>query len=521
MAEGLKEKVVAFIDLGTNSARLLVVRLNPNYSYSILRRQKETVRLGQGEFSHRYLDNSAIERAVLVCRQFCETSKSFGADEIISVATSATREALNKDLLLQKIKTGAGLPIEVISGTEEARLIYLGVSSGVHIGNGKYFFIDIGGGSTEIIIGDQFNYYLLESLKLGAIRTTNKFFTENYQGTVSAARYEQIKRHILSKIVYVSKNIKKFELSGAIGSSGTIQALADIKNHVIQSKNSSGSDYLTLDELHYLIEYLCKKNLDERKNIPGINPERADIIVAGAIILYTILNEAGIKEIKISDRSLRDGMLFDYLSKLPGFPHAEQMPVRERSVQQLGKSCRIDETHAKNVIRLSLGLFDSGKETGFHSFGDKEKEILRYAAYLHDIGQFISFSQHQNHSYYVITNAPLLGFNENEVEIIGLITKYHRKKMPKKDSPVFSRLNEHDQNAVIILSLFLRMAEHMERSHDGRVEKAYFSDLGDDYSLNLESKSECNIERWSLEEDAKIFKRVFGKKLNLNFICPD
>lgn len=519
MAENLNEKVVAFIDLGTNSARLLIVRLNINSSYSVLRRQKEAVRLGQGEFIHGVLDDSAMDRAVLVCRQFVETAKNFGAEEIIAVATSATREALNKNIFIQRVQDEAKLSIEVISGTEEARLIYLGVSSGIHIATDKFFFIDIGGGSTEIIIGDQFDYYLLKSLKLGAIRTTNKFFHENYSEPVSSSQFEEIKKHVLEKYAYSSGSIKKYDIAGAVGSSGTIQALLDIKNRVdLIKKETSDCEYITANELLEIICYLCRKNLAERKNIPGLNPERADIIIAGSIILYTILKETGINEIKASERSLLDGLLVDYLSRLPGFPHAEKMPVRKRSVQQLGKSCRIDETHADNVIRLSFSLFDSGKNVNLHNFKEREREILEYSAYLHDVGQFISFSRHQYHSYYVIANAPLPGFNENEVEIIGLITRHHRKKMPKKTDLKFKELNDNDQKTVILLSLFLRMAEHMDRSHDGRIKKAVFTKSGDEFILNIESFCEYNIELWSLEEDAEIFQRIFGKKLLFNII---
>lgn len=519
MGENLTDKVVAFIDLGTNSARLLIVRLNSNNSYSVLRRQKETVRLGQGEFINGLLEDCAMERAVIVCRQFVEISKSFGAEEIIAVATSATREASNKEEFLQKIKKKAGLSLEVISGTEEARLIYLGVSSGIHIGAQNYFFIDIGGGSTEIIVGDQFDYYILKSLKLGAIRTTNLFFPLNYSEQITEKQLNEIKKHVLGKYEHTSRIIKKYNLSGAFGSSGTIQALVEIKNRVDSIKKEiQSNDTVTTNELLNIIYYLCQKNLAERKVVPGINPERADIIVAGAIILYTILSQTGIKEIKASDRSLRDGLLIDYLTKIPGFPHAEQMPIRERSVRQLGRSCKIDEIHAENVIRLSMSLFDSSKSQGLHNLGDREREILEYSAFLHDVGQFISFAQHQNHSYYVITNAPLLGFNQNEIEMIGLITRHHRKKMPKKTDVNLKILQENDQNVVVLLSTFLRMAEHMERSHDGRIKSALFIRSGSKIVLNIEAESRCDLELWSLEEDKPIFKRVFGKNFHINIV---
>ena len=517
MAESPAEKIIAFIDIGTNSARLMIIRLNTNFSYTVLRSQKETVRLGQGEFLSNVINDSAINRAVIVCRQFAETAKSFGAEEIIAVATSAAREASNKEYFLEKIKEESGLSVDIISGTEEARLIYLGVSSGIDIKGDKYFFIDIGGGSTEIIIGDQSDCYILESLKLGAIRTTGRFFPDNYSGTVSAEHFLEIQKHVLRNYAYSLNSIKKYNLKGAVGSSGTVQALVGIKNRLWGiKKEGSADDSITTNELYEVIDYLCKKNLDERRQVLGMNPERADIIIAGSIILYTILKETKLKEIKASDRSLRDGLLADYLSRLPGFLHEGEISVRKRSIIHLGKSCGVCEEHIENVTRLSFNLFDSAKLVLLHDFDERERELLEYSAYLHDAGHFISFSQHQNHSYYVIKNTPLIGFTENEIEIIALSARHHRKKAPKQSDSKIKKLSPEDKRAVLYLSLFLRMAEHMERSHDGRIKEAFFAKKDDDFILNIKSLCECSLELWSLEEDARIFEDIFGKKLFFN-----
>ena len=514
MDENPAERVISFIDLGTNSVRLLIVRLNPNFSYSILRQQKDSIRLGEKEFRRGKLDEDAIEKAVDICRNYTEISSNFGLDEIIAVATSAAREASNGKKLIKRLKNFAGIDVKIISGTEEARLIYLGVSSGIHIEEKNCLFIDIGGGSTELIVGNQIDYHLLKSIKIGALRTTEKFGLGELTGPVSGETLDSVYRHVKSKIVYAVRHISEYKISDAYGSSGTILSLTDIAYNLNSGKRKDeDKGAITINDIEYILKLLSERDIEERKKIPGLNPDRADIIIAGCIILHALMKESGIGSIKASDRSLRDGLLADYLLNQPGFSYRRELPVRDRSVRQLGKSCRINEAHANDVVRLSCELFDTARKCGLHSYGKPEREYLRHAAYLHDIGQFISFSRHQQHTHYIITNAPLLGFNESEINIIGLIARHHRKKMPKKKDPLFNSLDEESIQAITILSLFLRFAEHMERSHDGRVKHARLIKDGDGFAIEMESKKDCTLEVWALEEDAKIFEKIVSKKL--------
>lgn len=517
MPDRYAERLISFIDLGTNSVRLLIVRINPNHSYSVIRRQKEMIRLGEGSFATGVLSEEAINRAVMISRKFVEISLSFGAGEIISVATSAAREAVNGHELTRRLKAEANLDVKIISGEEEARLIYLGISNSITLGDDLCFFIDIGGGSTEIIVGNRFEHLYLKSLKIGALRTYYKFPGNPDTGTISDEELEEIRKFIRSKIAHSKTGVSKFSFSKAYGSSGTIRSLINIAKSSRKCREANEEeDYIDIGELKGIVESLCRMSVEERKSVPGLNPDRADISATGAIILHTILKEMNIGRLYYTDKSLRDGLLFDYLSNQPGFPHATVMPVKERSVRQFGRVCRIDEAHAEHIIRLSKDLFLSAGECGLHDYGDRELEMLGYAAYLHDIGQFISFSKHQNHSYYVITNAPILGFGQDEQEIIGLITKYHRKKAPRAKDEVFDELEQGTVNCVIVLSLFLRIAEHLDRSHDGRVKRAYFSKKGKSLVLNIESEKDCTIELWAVNDDLEIIEKTFRKKVRIN-----
>lgn len=513
--------IISFIDLGTNSARLLVIRLNPNHSYAVLTQQKQVVRLGEGEFADNFLAPEAIERTVVVLSCFAEMARSYGSSEIIAVATSATRDARNREALITRIREAAGFELNVISGPEEARLIWLGVSSGVDIGKSKSLFIDIGGGSTEIIVGDQTRTFLLRSLKLGALRTTNSFISPTLSGPVPGPVIQAIRKHIRSRASHTIRHVVGKKIQQAFGSSGTITSLEAIAAGMKGLPVPHRQGVLTLSELSTVVLYLCGLSLKDRRTVSGLNPDRADIIIAGALILETLLQEAGMKEIIVSARSLRDGLLVDYLSRIPGFSYAKPKSVRAASISQLGRSCHINEPHAHHVQHLALSLFDSALAAGFHTFSETGRELLFYAAYLHDIGQFISFSSHHQHSFYVITHAPLLGFNEHEILLIALIAKYHRKKMPRRKDSGFSLLSNEDRVMVHILALFLRMAEDLDRSHDGRVVSARF--VVDDRQkaiLSLVCNSDCTLEQWAILGDIRSFESILKKGLRIE-ISPE
>jgi exopolyphosphatase/guanosine-5'-triphosphate,3'-diphosphate pyrophosphatase len=259
---GPNGRVVSFIDIGTNSVRLLVVRLNPNHSYTILTRQKQQVRLGEGEFDEEEIKAEAIERLVVVCRKFTDLARSFSTEEFVAVATSAMREASNQNEVLHLLRQEAQIDVGVISGQEEARLIYLGVASGVHIEDRQVFFIDIGGGSTEIAVGGDRTYQYLESFRLGAIRLSNLYFPQEAIGPVPADQYKRVQHHIRDTIIHSVKKIHSLKPVLAIGSSGTIMNLAEIAQKAIHQNSSNGDPVLSAKDLQKVVDLLCSLPLD-------------------------------------------------------------------------------------------------------------------------------------------------------------------------------------------------------------------------------------------------------------------
>ncbi|MEA1909368.1 MAG: Ppx/GppA phosphatase family protein [Euryarchaeota archaeon] len=515
------DRVLAFIDLGTNSIRMSVVRIKANQAYTILREEKEIVRLGEHVFNRGTLQKKAMKRAVLVCQKFVEVADAFDSDEIIAVATSATRVAKNKFEFLEELRK-TGLDVTVISGKEEARLIYLGIASGVHIENKKTIFIDIGGGSTEIATGDQSRYCDVNSLELGAIRLSRMFLSECTNTPVPTPVYKTMKQYVRSEVrgAMGCMNCEKIEL--AIGSSGTITNLAEIARKIFKKGGSKRDLILEQSDLKEVIAILCSLPLNERKKVPGINADRADIIVGGAVILETIMEEYALKEIMISHRSLRHGLLIDYLQKNGEKLQFEKMSVREMSVLRLGRSCNINECHANNVVSLALQLFDSASKIKLHSLGMAERELLKYSAMLHDTGKFISFKDHHIHSHYVISHAELLGFNQTEITIMANVARFHRKRVPRQHETTMVELSEHSRMTVAILSILLKFAEKLDRSHTGHVKTARFKKKDKKkVTLSLRSEGECDLEQWGVESVVSDFENMFGMGVKLCVMSED
>ncbi len=506
---------VAFLDVGTYAIRLLLVRLNPNQSYTILSELREPVRLGGNEFASNALEPAAMDRAVLVCARFAAMARKNGAREIVAVATSATREAENQREFLRRLRAEVGIEVRVISGREEARLIYLGVSRGVHLDGKTGLFIDVGGGSTEISVGDERDFRYLDSLKLGTIRLTQMFQLDQPRRPISAARYRLVCNYVRSAAVRTIQQLKQHPFDVTIGTAGAVRNLAGVASQRAGRASNGNELVLTRSELDDVAHLLRAAPLAERRKIPGLNPERADVIVAGAAILEVLMAELGIKQLTTSRLGLRDGLLVNYLIR--SRQHSDpvyELSARRRSVLLLGRRCGFDEKHAHAVARLALSLFDCAKQLGLHRFGDSERELLEYAALLHDIGVFLSFVNHQAHTYYLIRHADLIGFDQMEIAVIAALARYHRKGRPRADHPEFAELDKRSQAVVSRLSVLLRLAERLERSHHGVIQQARLRRAaGGRIKLMVKAEGDCSLELTAVAKDQKAFAKAFDRPL--------
>ena len=501
-------RVAAFIDLGTNSVRLLIVRLNENGSYTVLTRQKVTVRLGEGEFESGRLQPAAMERTVLACKNLMDAARGFGADETVAVATSATREAENQDEFLASMKEGAGVDLRVISGLEEARLIHLGVASGGDTGGMEAVFIDIGGGSTEISVGGHHAPRHRASLKLGAIRLS-ALFPPDEDGRIDLETYEAMRAHVLAAVRPALDGFGDIGTDLAFGSSGTIETLAAI---------AGDRSLLAYADLCAALRRLYPMSLEERRQIPAINPGRADIIVGGGVILEVLMAGIGLPAIRISDRGVIDGLLVDYLSGFEGFLQGSPVPVRRQSVVHLMRACRADEGHAHQVARLALRLFDTGAASGVHALGEEMRELLEYAALLHDTGKVITFRNHQHHSRYIVENAGMSGFSRRETLIIGETACFHRKKAPSEKALIAAGLDPGAAKAVRTLSALLRIAENLDRSQLGLVNDAALRREGESVVIEIGSQGGCDLEIWGMRDALPAIEKCLGRRVEIRAV---
>jgi exopolyphosphatase/guanosine-5'-triphosphate,3'-diphosphate pyrophosphatase len=270
-----------------------------------------------------------------------------------------------------------------------------------------------------------------------------------------------------------------------------------------------------------VVALLCSLPLEKRREVPGINPDRADIIISGAAILETLMDELDLSEIGISDRGLREGLPIDYLSRSENAHLFEQTSFRERSVLELGRRCDFDEPHARQVVRIAWELFDSAREAGLHDLGEWERELLEHACLLHDVGAFVSYNNHRAHSYYVIRNADLLGFDQTEIALIATVAMFHHKAFPRLKHAEFAELDKNSRDIVRVLCVFLRIAESLDRSHLQALSHARLR-VSDRRNIVLEitPARDCHLELWEVRTHEKAFQKVFGRKLTTRVVEP-
>ncbi|MGB6295495.1 MAG: Ppx/GppA phosphatase family protein [Rivularia sp. (in: cyanobacteria)] len=518
------ERMIAAIDLGTNSLHMVIVRLEPQIpSFSIIGKEKETVRLGDRDIETGNLKIKIMEKTITALRRFQEIAKNLNAEAVIAVATSAVREAPNGREFLYRIKNELNLDVDLISGQEEARRIYLGVLSGMEFNNEAHTIIDIGGGSTELILGDSHEERCLTSTKVGAVRLTSELITTD---PISDQEYNYLKayaRGMLERAVEgVLSNVNFGEKLRLVGTSGTIETLANI--HAKDASDSIPSTLngytFTLKDLKEMVSRLRKMTNSERAEIPAMPEKRSEVILAGAVILQEAMTLLGVESIVTCERALREGVIVDWMlaHDLIDNRLRFQSTIRQRSVFKIAKKYNVNLEYSERIATLALSLFDQTKNH-LHEWGNQERFLLWAASELHNCGHYISHSSHHKHSYYLIRNSGLLGYNETEIEIIANLARYHRKSQPKKKHENFQSLPTKEQKqAVEELSSFLRLATSLDRRQIGAVSKIECNYRKDDKELHLKVfprnvDDDCAVELWSLSYSKLIFEEVFGVKL--------
>ncbi len=493
---------IAAIDIGTNSLHMIVVQVRPDRSFEVVDREKEMVRLGSGGLGGRALTDTTTTAALQALSKFRRLADSHDVDEIIAAATSAVREADNGPEFLAAIHQRTGIRVRVISGSEEARLIHRAAVYGVDVGAGSAVVIDIGGGSVELTRGTAEKTQIAHSAKIGVIRLTEQFVRTDPIAEVDVRR---MVRYIGAEIADAVDRIVELGFDRAIGTSGTILSLGALA--VGGGGRAAGSDDLrnrriAAKQIRRLRRELGSLALAERLRIPGFDPRRADLAVAGSIVLDTILRRLGARELTLCDLALREGLALDYIRRNRAqIAKVEEYPdVRRRSVIELAERCSYWQEHSQQVTRLALALFDQLQPA--HGLGGREREWLEFAALLHDIGVHISHGRHHKHSYYLIKNGDLRGFEPEEVEVVALVARYHRRAQPKRSHEGYGPLPGTLRRTVRTLGAILRVAESLDRSHQRSVASLEVVPGSQDYLLRLRPDGDTELEVWAAQRNS-------------------
>ncbi|MEP7045207.1 MAG: Ppx/GppA phosphatase family protein [Ilumatobacteraceae bacterium] len=502
---------LAALDIGTNSFHLVVARLLDN-GYEVVTREKETVRLGHGGGDMKEMSNEAIDRGISSLRRMQRIATSHGAS-VRAVATSAVREAQNAALFLARARREAKVDIEVISGLEEARLIYLGVLQAVPAFDQRAILVDVGGGSTEVLVGERGETLAARSFKLGAVRLTDRFFPG---GTTSAEAVKGCRSYIRSILATFERDVEDFGFDIAIASSGTAETIARI---IHATRDDTGLRTFnrfefSASELGSITESLFKeKSSDDRRSTPGLDPTRADIIVAGALVLEGVADVFAIKRFVFSEAALREGVLLDTIARIQGGALHHLRDVSRRSIRALAERCDDDLTHSAHVAAMALQLFDATEP--LHGLAADAREYLEAGALLANVGLVISHSKHHLHSYYVIRNSELTGLTDAEIEIIAQIARYHRKSAPKASHAEFARLSPEDQQLVKMLAGILRVAIGLDRSHDGRVKSVMAQTRNGRLVVEAVAKrgKEISLELYTANERCGLLEEMLGQRV--------
>ena len=503
---------IAAIDIGSNSIHIIVCRIRPDLSFEVVDREKDMIRLASGTLAKRRLPDANIATAMQTLAKFRRLAESHGVEEILTVATSAVREADNGGEFITQAREQVGLRVRVISGSEEARLIHLAAAYAVGTGPDRAVTIDIGGGSVEITLGTAARMEAGRSFKLGAIRLAERFARHD---PLSRGDIERLERHIIRETAGYLKQVRRRGFRRVIGTSGTILALGMM---AASGSPANANDVRRLmvraGDLRRIRKRLVTLPLEERLRLPGLDPRRADLAPVGAILLETFLDRLGAEEITLCDFALREGLVLDYIRRnTRHIRTADRYPdVRRRSVIELGERYGYLADHASQVAKLSLTLFDATQDE--HDLGPREREWLEFGALLHDVGSHINYEAHHKHAYYLIRHGELRGFDPEEVEVIGLVARYHRQATPKKSHEGFDRLSGRLRRTVRILGALVRLAEGLDRSHTQVIRGVtVVKRLQEGLTLRLKTFGDAELELWAASRHAAPLADELGKDI--------
>ena len=505
---------IAAIDIGTNSIHMVIARATGPASFEVVDREREVVQIGRGSFGAGRLRAAAVRRTLDALTRFVALARRHQVDRVVCTATAAVREARNGGAFIAAARAATGVMPRVIPAAEEGRLIWLAVKSALQLDAAPSLILDIGGGSMQLVVGDRDRLIHAQSVPLGALR-----LTETLLGSDPPSRrdLQRLRRTIRRESRAALAAVAAAAPVRVYGSSGSIHALAQAA-HALDTGLALAQlngHVLTRDALERVTRRLQRMRLEERERLPGIDGPRAEIIVPGALVLLHVLETLGADGIVISDFGVREGLVTDYLVS-----HAREVTalepiedVRLRSVMALLTKFFPESRHSQHVARLALQLFDGLR--GRHGLGPDERELLHYAALLHDIGAVVGYDDHGQHSYYIIRNGNLRGLSADEVAVVAHVARYHGKARPRKRDEGYAELTRHQRRTVRWLAAILRVAEGLDRSHYQLVPSVRVTRRAGRVTLRVSPQRDARLELWAARRRTGLLERLLAERVRI------
>jgi exopolyphosphatase/guanosine-5'-triphosphate,3'-diphosphate pyrophosphatase len=505
---------IAAIDIGTNSIHMVIAEAQDANGFEVIDREREVVQVGRGSFRSSRLRPDAIRRTVEALQRYVQLARRHQVDRILCTATAAVREAANGGEFLRLAREVAGITPRVIPAAEEGRLIYLAVTSALELDDTPSLMVDIGGGSMQLVVGNRSRLIDATSVSVGALR-----LTEMLKGDDPPSRrdLQRLRRMIRRATKPALAEVLEHHPRQAYGSSGSIHALAHVSHWLEHEKpiEMINGYVLEIDTLRSLAKRLEAMTLAERESLPGIDSMRAEIILPGAMTLLHVLEETNVDGITISDFGVREGLVTDYIRN-----HAQEIAstgqvesLRMRAVLQTLTKFQGPPNHAQHVAKLALHLYDDLRP--YHKLPDEARELLQFAALLHDVGSVIGYDGHGRHSSYIISHANLRGVSAEEHRLMALIAQYHGKARPKKRDRVFRSLTREERNTVRWLSAILSIAEGLDRSHYQLVRSVQAGRMRSEIVLKLDTRKDAQLEIWAARSRTGRLERLLGRRVRI------
>jgi exopolyphosphatase/guanosine-5'-triphosphate,3'-diphosphate pyrophosphatase len=498
---------VGAVDLGSNAIRFIALEVDEQGRQTVLAADRVAVRLGHGVFVSGKLAGDAMDAAVAALTAIRERFDSLGVSFVRAIATSAVREAGNGESFIRRVRRDAGLTLEMITGSEEARLVFLAVAGRIPLGESAWIAADLGGGSVEVSLLDANGIIWSESHTMGSVR-----LLEELAGAGDdPGRFRRLVGEYIDTL-RIPAAARARPIAGFIATGGNIEAIARLAG---VDGGASGVGLLPLATLSGVIDTLSRLSYRQRVAELGLREDRADVILPAAMVYERLCTLAGAEQVHVPFVGVREGLAIDLVEELTKSRAYEDRHEREVVAGALatGRRYLFDEPHGAHVCRLATSLFDQLRDE--HELGPADRRILLAAAMLHDIGSFISYKRHHKHSFYLISNAELPGLTPREILLAASVARYHRKAEPAADHEPYNELSRSEQTSVRRLAALLRLADALDRDHRQRVQRVIAARSGKDLVLQLDGAGDLLLEKWSLQRRMDLFESEFGLRVRL------